>query len=63
MPCDRDHPRVIEEAVAGLPESQADPGRHVCARCAYEKGFEDGRLQAEREFQRRTEGPGRRALS
>lgn len=26
-----------------LPEDQGGPGRHKCAGCAYERGFEDGR--------------------
>lgn len=27
---------------AALPSAQSEPGRHKCAGCAYEQGFEDG---------------------
>lgn len=32
-----------QEVMEGLPLSQAGPGRHKCAICAYQEGFETGR--------------------
>lgn len=32
----------IQELLAMLPHSQGGPGRHKCAGCAFEKGYEDG---------------------
>jgi len=38
-----DHDGVVPLArLARLPESQAGEGRHKCAACAYEAGYEDG---------------------
>lgn len=43
----------LRAEMESLPESQAEPQRHRCAKCAYEMGFAAGRASAEREFQRK----------
>lgn len=32
----------IKEMLDNLPENQSGPGRHKCATCAYNEGFEAG---------------------
>ena len=39
--CDRNHGAQVPERIADLDESQAGAGRHKCASCAYEKGYQD----------------------
>lgn len=39
------------DLLAGLPPSQAGAGRHKCAVCAYEAGFEAGLREALRRAQ------------
>ena len=39
MICPEDH-RYLPD-LEDLPDSQAGPGRHKCAGCAYEKGLDD----------------------
>ena len=39
--CDIDHANIAGH-LEGLPPSQAMNVRHVCAGCAYEKGYADG---------------------
>lgn len=41
MPCDRPH--RYDEMFEALPIDQGGRGRHRCAGCAYEAGFEAGR--------------------
>jgi hypothetical protein len=43
----------LRAEMESLPESQAVPQRHKCAKCAYELGFKAGRAAAERETQRK----------
>ena len=38
--------RAPHDAMNGLPDSQAGPGRHKCCVCAYHAGFERGRKQS-----------------
>jgi hypothetical protein len=46
--CKKDH-SVLLDMLGKLPESQAViRGRHRCAGCAYEKGFQDGMAAARR---------------
>lgn len=33
--------KIPTERIAALPESQAGPGRHRCAACAYQLGIKD----------------------
>lgn len=40
MICNKDH--RYESIFENLPEDQGGAGRHRCAGCAYEKGYEDG---------------------
>ena len=40
MICKKNH--KVNFKVDKLPESQAGAGRHKCAICAYESGYEDG---------------------
>ena len=41
MACSKDHSK-IQDIMSKLPVDQGGIGRHKCAACAYEKGFEDG---------------------
>ena len=41
MACKKDH-SVLQEIMKTLPIDQGGWGRHKCAACAYEKGYEDG---------------------
>lgn len=41
MACKRDHSQ-IQRIMATLPTDQGGVGRHKCAACAYEAGFEAG---------------------
>lgn len=41
MACKRDHSQ-IQRIMAALPTDQGGVGRHKCAACAYEVGFEAG---------------------
>ena len=34
--------RNLDEIMRTLPENQSGSGRHKCAYCAYERGFQDG---------------------
>lgn len=45
-------PRDLLDA---LPVSQAGTGRHKCVQCAYEAGVEEGRRQAQAEFERKVQ--------
>lgn len=38
--------RAPLDMLAGLPESQAGPGRHKCCICAYRQGFDRARSEA-----------------
>ena len=42
MACKKDH-SAIQDIMADLPLDQGGKGRHKCAACAYEKGFEAGK--------------------
>ncbi|KGN78153.1 hypothetical protein HW49_09125 [Porphyromonadaceae bacterium COT-184 OH4590] len=42
MACKKDHSK-IQNQMRNLPYDQGGKGRHKCAACAYEQGFEDGR--------------------
>lgn len=48
MACKKDHSN-IQSVMATLPYDQGGRGRHKCAACAYEKGYELG-LQMAEEF-------------
>lgn len=48
MVCQKDHSN-IQSVMATLPYDQGGRGRHKCAACAYEKGYELG-LQMAEEF-------------
>jgi hypothetical protein len=53
MDCVKDHrSNRTTDAVTDLRESQKSYWRHKCAACAYEKGFEDGKAEAERVHKR-----------
>ena len=41
MACKRDHTK-IQDVMSELPFNQGGIGRHKCAACAYERGFQDG---------------------
>lgn len=41
MACPKDHSK-IQAIMAALPVDQGGWGRHKCAACAYEQGFQDG---------------------
>jgi len=45
--CKQEGRRAPKDVIEGLPSSQAGPGRHKCAICAYHEGFQQGRLEAE----------------
>lgn len=53
--CDRDHSNIDPEVFADLLNSQAGPGRHKCAACAYERGYQDALEDAARDMRRRME--------
>ena len=42
MACKKDH-SAIQKIMFNLPVDQGGKGRHKCAACAYEKGFEAGK--------------------
>lgn len=44
---------VSPRLLSSLPYSQAHPGRHKCAACAYEAGYRAGFLKAEAEMRRK----------
>jgi hypothetical protein len=46
--CQEEH--RYSQGFASLPTDQGGAGRHRCAGCAYEKGFEAGELRAEEIF-------------
>lgn len=46
MACQKDHSN-IQSIMATLPYDQGGRGRHKCAACAYEKGYEFGLQMAE----------------
>ncbi len=46
MACQKDH-SSIQSIMATLPYDQGGRGRHKCAACAYEKGYELGLQMAE----------------
>lgn len=41
MACNKDHSK-IQHIMESLPVDQGGIGRHKCAACAYEQGYEDG---------------------
>ncbi len=41
MPCQKDHSNIAS-ILNGLSEGQYKAGRHKCAGCAYELGYQDG---------------------
>ena len=43
--CNLEH--RYDELFSSLPEDQGGSGRHICAGCAYEKGYNDGLLRKE----------------
>ena len=42
----RDPSPRMKEMLDNLPENQSGPGRHKCAICAYNEGFEAGKKHA-----------------
>lgn len=46
MACNKNHSK-IQEIMNQLPFDQGGIGRHKCAACAYEQGYEDGRNHKE----------------
>lgn len=46
MSCQKDHSNV-QSIMSNLPTDQGGRGRHKCAACAYEKGYELGFKMAE----------------
>jgi hypothetical protein len=44
--CDLDH--RYSKKFDALPDDQGGAGRHRCAGCAYDRGFEDGRHRREK---------------
>lgn len=48
MICRKEHSE-IQPLLAMLPNSQGGPGRHKCAACAFEEGYEDGMKGVKRE--------------
>lgn len=46
MSCKKDHSQ-IQSIMATLPADQGGWGRHKCAACAYEKGYQDGLMHNE----------------
>ena len=42
MLCNKDH-SSIQKIMQELPDDQGGFGRHKCAACAYEQGYQDGR--------------------
>ena len=42
--------RKYDAMMRALPENQSGCGRHKCAYCAYERGFEDGLKSAVEKF-------------
>ena len=42
MLCNKDH-SSIQKVMQELPDDQGGIGRHKCAACAYEQGYQDGR--------------------
>jgi hypothetical protein len=47
MACNKEHDRV-QKIMEELPTDQGGKGRHKCAACAYEAGYEDGLQQKEK---------------
>lgn len=45
--CDKDHDEV-PRSIRNLPHNQKVRYRHICAACAYEKGYADGLAAANR---------------
>ena len=44
-----DHGKTAPDAaIAALPNSQANPGRHKCPTCAYDQGYRDGLAAAQK---------------
>lgn len=41
MACKKDHTET-DKIISGLPINQGGIGRHKCAACVYEAGFENG---------------------
>ena len=41
MACNKDHSK-IQHIMLSLPIDQGGIGRHKCAACAYEQGYQDG---------------------
>jgi len=46
--CKQTGRRAPQDVIENLPESQAGPGRHKCAVCAFHEGFQRARSEAER---------------
>jgi len=40
--CEKNHEQLDIDILESLPKSQKAAGRHRCAACAYEMGYEDG---------------------
>lgn len=47
--CEHVQRRAPQELIDALPESQAGPGRHKCAVCAFHEGFTYGKAIGNRE--------------
>lgn len=45
MACEKEHRYDLQ--FNNLPDDQGGAGRHRCARCAYDKGYEDGLCRKE----------------
>lgn len=52
--CTKDHGDA--KHLLRLPLSQAQPQRHRCAACAYERGYQDGLRQGQRDMEARVKG-------
>jgi sulfur relay (sulfurtransferase) complex TusBCD TusD component (DsrE family) len=50
--CEHDHADVAEH-IAELPSNQKNTVRHVCAGCAYDRGFKDGTLWVLKDLQKK----------
>ena len=59
--CQSDH-RYLP-SLEGLPDSQAGAGRHRCAGCAYEQGYDDGLARIHRKEVAEPTGQGMRGES
>ncbi len=52
MPCKKDHSNIAS-ILNGLSDGQYKTGRHKCAGCAYELGYQDGLKRNEKNIEQR----------